>query len=84
MKFEATYSFNVRRFIKCEIEAATSEEAERLAESQAWPTIDAEICSIQNSDGFSDAAELYPYMFLDGSEGDVICERPLIEPEPEL
>lgn len=85
MKYEATYSFNCRRYIKREIVADTPGEAERIAKAEAWADIDAEVVRLQNCDGFSDAAEIDAYLFLDPAEGipgDPIVECELEEPKP--
>jgi hypothetical protein len=80
-KYEATYSFNVRRFIKREIEADTAEEAERIAKADAWRAIDAEIVTIQNGAGFADTEPLDPHLFLDSADGEEICDEALQDPE---
>lgn len=71
MKFEATYSFNVRRHVRAEIEADSAEEAERIARDQGEERIEAEIVLIQNSDGFSDTDVLDAHLTLDqhGEDG---------------
>lgn len=43
MKYEVTYSFNVRRFIKHTIEADTLEQAKQMARDQAVEKISTEI-----------------------------------------
>jgi hypothetical protein len=77
-KYEATYSFNVRRHLRVEIEASDACEAERLARKQAAERIDAEIVQFQNADGFSDTDPLDPVLSLDEcdpAEGAiVVCE----------
>lgn len=65
MKYSATYSFNVRRYIKREIEAGTPEEAERIAKAAAWGDIDAEVDRLGNTDAFGDADDYAPYLMLD-------------------
>lgn len=79
IEFEATYSFNVRRFLKVKIEAETPEEAERLAKEQAEKHIDAEILRLQNSGEFGDAAPLDPYLFLDFKDPDMADEMVVFE-----
>jgi hypothetical protein len=81
VKYQATYSFNVRRFIKREIEAETPEEAERIARAEAWPSIDAETVRFQNMDGFADAAPVDAWLYVDELGGAVIVECGLEEPE---
>lgn len=86
MTYEATYSFNVRRHLRVEIEAESDEEAERIAKEKAMEHIDAEITAIQNSDSLSDTERLEPWLYLDrndsdGTGSDVICEEQLPDPE---
>lgn len=81
-KFEATYSFNVRRFIKREIEADTPEEAARIAREEAWPCLDEEITRFQNSDGFADTEPLDPVVTLDGPDAEEILWESLPAPAP--
>ena len=83
MKYEATYAFNLRRFVKFDIEASSPDEARTLASSFAWPTINADIEKFQNTDGFADTDSLDAWLMLDTADGDVIAEVPLDEPEPE-
>lgn len=64
-EFEATYSFNVRRFAKRKIEADSVEEAIAKARAQAEDVIGEEIFSIENSDGFGSTAETDPALYLD-------------------
>lgn len=80
MKFQATYAFNVRRFIRCDIDADTPEDATAIARNQAKEKIDHEILNIQNSDGYGDVAILDAYLMLDALDNeklDVIVEEPL-------
>lgn len=85
-KYQATYSFNVRRFIKHEIEAENHEEAITKAKQEAAQVIDDEVISFQNRDGFADAAPLDPFLYLDrmGDDASIeeeICSEPLTLPE---
>jgi hypothetical protein len=79
-KFEATYSFNVRRFIKREIEAETPEQAADIARASAWQFIDSEIVTFQNSDGFGDVDKPDAWLFVDDENGDEIADESLPEP----
>jgi hypothetical protein len=69
-KFQATYSFNVRRHLRIEIEAASHEDAERTAKADGMAYIDAEIVAFQNADGFSDTEPLDPWLCLDECDPD--------------
>lgn len=79
-KFEATYSFNVRRFIKREIEADTPEEAAEIARASAWQFIDGEIITFQNAEGFGDTEPLNAWLYVDDSDGEEIADCALPEP----
>jgi DNA-directed RNA polymerase subunit RPC12/RpoP len=81
MLFEATYSFNVRRFLKREIEAETAEEAERIAKAEARDRINEEIAAIQNGSGWGDTEPLHPHLFLDDATGEELCDEPLPDPD---
>lgn len=85
-KYAATYSFNVRRFIRHEFEAASVEEAERIAKSEAWPKIDQDSAQLVNGDGFGEAAEADAYLMLDalddgGGIDDELLAETLEEPQ---
>jgi hypothetical protein len=70
MKFAATYSFNVRRHLRIDIEADSHEDAERTAKAEGMAHISAEIVTFQNADGFSDTEPLDPWLCLDECDPD--------------
>lgn len=75
MRYAATYSFNVRRYVRHEFEAESPEQAERIAKAEAWPQIDAEVERLTNGDGFADAAEYDSYLMLDRINGEGMIEE---------
>lgn len=88
-EFEATYGFNVRRFLKQKIEAETPEEAERIARERAREWIEAELLAIENGDGFGTVDKLEPILFLDATDPQlamdpVVDGEPLVIPELDL
>lgn len=66
--YEATYSYNIRRHARAEIDAASDEEAERIVRAEAMTRIEADLVQFQNADGFSDNDVLDPYLSLDKHE----------------
>lgn len=85
MKYQATYSFNVRRYIKREIEAESHEQAERIAKAEAWGDIDAEVTRLSNTDEFADSADYDPYIMLDLLDAEGMIADELVSeelPEP--
>jgi hypothetical protein len=69
-EYEATYAFNIRRFITHRIVAESGEEAVCLAKEQAGDKIAADLQVYMHASGFGDARDLEPYIFLDTADGE--------------
>ncbi|QAY80443.1 hypothetical protein [Sphingosinicella sp. BN140058] len=66
--FEATFSYNVRRFVRKTVEAATREDAIAQARAMASGVIDADSVALDSTPDFGSAAGADAALFIDDDQ----------------